>query len=123
MYDRYAIPGPGRVLFEAALSNFAPGSPLKVGPNRRAPLLLIANGKDHTVPASVTKSAYEIQREAGAPTELKEFPDRPHLTCNVDGWEAVADSALEWAAQHAGVPATAGAGAPAAHEHRRDSPT
>jgi pimeloyl-ACP methyl ester carboxylesterase len=41
-YERYAIPGPGRVLFQAAFSNFAPGSPLKVHPenDKRAPLLL-----------------------------------------------------------------------------------
>jgi non-heme chloroperoxidase len=106
-YDRYAVPGPGRVLFQAAFSNVDWGSPLKVHPKsgRRPPLLLMANGEDHTVPASVTKSAYNIQRKASTATELKEYPDRSHWTCLQDGWEDVADEALDWAMQHAKVPA------------------
>ncbi len=108
-YDRLAIPGPGRVLFQAAFSNFTPNSPAAVHPKRgnRPPLLLQANGKDHTVPASVTKNAFKIQRKASSPTELKEYPDRSHYTFAQDGWEGVADDALEWATQHAGVPAAA----------------
>jgi alpha-beta hydrolase superfamily lysophospholipase len=108
-FERYAIPGPGRVLFQAAFANFAPGSPLKVHPKEanRAPLLLMANGKDHTVPASVTKSAFKIQRKASSPTELKEYPDRSHYTFALEGWERVADDALEWAAKHARVPTPA----------------
>jgi alpha-beta hydrolase superfamily lysophospholipase len=106
-YDRLAVPGPGRVLFQAAFSNFTPGSPAAVHPENgnRAPLLLQANGKDHTVPAAVTKSAFKIQRKAQSPTELNEYPDRSHYTFAQDGWERVADDALEWATQHARVPA------------------
>src|SRR6266704_1924880 len=108
-YDRLAIPGPGRVLFQAAGSNFTPNSPAAVHPKRgdRPPLLLQANGKDHTVPASVTKNAFKIQRKASTPTELKEYPDRSHYTFAQDGGEGVADHALDWATQHAGVPAAA----------------
>jgi dienelactone hydrolase len=108
-YDRLAIPGPGRVLFQAAVSNFTPGSPAAVHPKngKRAPLLLQANGKDHTVPASVTKNAYKIQRKAQSPTGLKEYPDRSHYTFAQDGWEGVADDALDWATKHAEVPAAA----------------
>jgi alpha-beta hydrolase superfamily lysophospholipase len=106
-YDRLAIPGPGRVLFQAAFSNFTPGSPAAVHPKngKRAPLLLQANGKDHTVPASVTKNAYKIQRKAQSPTGLKEYPDRSHYTFAQEGWEGVADDALDWATKHAEVPA------------------
>jgi pimeloyl-ACP methyl ester carboxylesterase len=108
-YERYAIPGPGRVLFQAAFSNFDIGSPLKVRPQNgnRAPLLLMANGKDHTIPAAVTKSAFKIQRKASSPTELKEYPERSHYTFALDGWERVADDALEWATKHATTPASA----------------
>ncbi len=101
LYDRYAIPGPGRVLFQAAFSNLDFGTPLKVHANGRAPLLLVANGKDNTVPASATKAAYKIQSKAASATELKEYPDRPHFTGVIDGWEEVADTALDWATQHA----------------------
>jgi len=108
-YDRLAIPGPGRVLFQAAFSNFTPSSPAAVHPKdgNRAPLLLMANGKDHTVPAAVTKNAFKIQQKASSPTELKEYPDRSHYTFAQDGWEGVADDALEWATKHARVPAAA----------------
>ena len=108
-YERLAIPGPGRVLFQAALSNLTPGSPAAVHPKngKRAPLLLQANGKDHTVPAAVTKNAYKIQRKAQSPTGLKEYPDRSHYTFAQDGWEGVADDALDWATKHADVPAAA----------------
>ena len=34
-------------------------------------------------------------------TEYHEFEGRDHWTCGADGWEAVADYALEWAAARA----------------------
>ena len=50
-YERYAVPGPGRVLFQGALANLNPHSPATVDFTRdRAPLLLIAGGADHLVP-------------------------------------------------------------------------
>src|SRR4051794_27200285 len=58
-YDRYEVPGPGRVLFQAAFANFNPRAATKVGFRKadRAPLLIIGNDQDHTVPASVSKEA------------------------------------------------------------------
>jgi len=35
-------------------------------------------------------------------TEYHEFEGRDHWTCAAEGWEAVADFALEWAVAHAG---------------------
>ena len=54
LYDRWAIPSPGKPLFEAASANFTPQSPAKVNTAQdpRGPLLLTAGGKDHTVPAA-----------------------------------------------------------------------
>src|SRR3989440_5764306 len=46
VYDRYAIPGPGRPLFQAAFAGLNPHSATKVNfhNDTRAPLLLIAGG-------------------------------------------------------------------------------
>ena len=41
-----------------------------------------------------------VRREE-ATTETYEFPDRPHFTCGVPGWEQVADPALDSATSHA----------------------
>jgi hypothetical protein len=48
-YERYAVPGPGRPLFQAGLGNFNPHAASKVNIRNddRAPLLLLAGGKDH----------------------------------------------------------------------------
>jgi pimeloyl-ACP methyl ester carboxylesterase len=58
-YDRYEVPAPGRVVFQAAFANFNPRAAPKVEfrKRNRAPLLVVANDQDHTVPASVSKEA------------------------------------------------------------------
>jgi pimeloyl-ACP methyl ester carboxylesterase len=98
-YERYAVPGPDHVLFQGALANFNPHSPAAVefGNNDRSPLLLIAGGKDHIAPASITKTNYDLYAKSLAVTAFKEFPERSHWTCAEPGWEEVADTALDWA--------------------------
>ena len=68
----------------------------------RAPLLLIAGGSDHVVPAAVDRQASKrFERSSDAVTEYKEFPGRSHFTIGQGGWEEVADYALDWALEHA----------------------
>lgn len=103
LYDRYAVPGPNHVLFQASFANFNPHAATAVDfrNDSRAPLLLIGGGKDHTVPAAVTAANYRLYGHTTAITEYREYPERTHWTIGQAGWEEVADFALEWSVQHA----------------------
>jgi pimeloyl-ACP methyl ester carboxylesterase len=110
-YERYAVPGPGRVLFQAALANLNPRAETHVDYRNddRAPLLFIAGGEDHVIPAKVNEANAKHYRRSKAVTDYKEFPGRVHFTVGQEGWEEVADYALDWALEHAREPATAAA--------------
>lgn len=105
-YNRYAVPGPGRVLYQGAFANFNPHAPTRVDfrNDNRAPLLLIAGEDDHTVPAVVDRSAAKHYRKAAAVTDYKEFAGRSHFIIGQAGWEEVADYALRWAVEHVATP-------------------
>jgi len=98
LFERWAIPSPGLPLFEAASANLKRQSPAKVDTanDTRGPLLLTAGGKDHTVPASITRQTLKLYRRSGAVTEIKTFPDRGHSLALDRGWEEVADIVLAW---------------------------
>lgn len=105
VYERYAVPGPDHILFQASLANFNPHAATTVNfhNDTRAPLLLIAGGRDHIVPASVTKANFKLYGKSRAITALKEYPERSHYTLGLAGWEEVADYALDWASEHAAI--------------------
>jgi alpha-beta hydrolase superfamily lysophospholipase len=104
-YDRYEVPGPGRVLFQAAFANLNPRAATRVDFRKddRPPLLVIGNDQDHTVPASVSREAAKRLGKAKAVVDYKEFAGRPHFTAGAPGWEEVADYALNWASRQTGV--------------------
>jgi pimeloyl-ACP methyl ester carboxylesterase len=103
VYERYAVPGPSHILFQASLANFNPRAATTVNfaNGERAPLLLVAGGRDHTVPASVTRANFALFAQSPAVTAFREYRDRTHWTIGQSGWEEVADFALEWATEHA----------------------
>ncbi|MEP9361557.1 alpha/beta hydrolase [Nocardioides sp. CN2-186] len=98
LFEQWAIPAPGKPLFEAAAANFNPHSPAKVNTDNadRGPLLLIMGGKDNTVPEAVTMSTLKQYRHSDAVTELVEFEDRAHSLTIDHGWRDVADKCLAW---------------------------
>lgn len=106
VYDRYAVPGPDHVLFQAALANFNPHAETAVNfsNNERAPLLFISGGKDHVSPPSVVEANYKLYRKSTAVTNYREYLERTHYTLGQAGWEEVADFALSWAEAHVGTP-------------------
>ena len=98
-YERYAIAASRNVLFTGVNANLNPFTPLKVDFKKsdRAPLLFIAGGKDHVVPASANRHNAAKYRKSQAITDIIEFPERAHFTAVQEGWEEVADYALQWA--------------------------
>jgi len=101
IYDEQYIPGTNRPFFDAL------GSPAAVdsGMAQRPPLLLIAGGEDHISPISLNRKILKLQGKAPSATELKEYPGRPHYMAGLDGWDEIADYALNWALEHQQAPA------------------
>ena len=96
-FNRYTVPAPNRVLLQTALANFTPHSATTVNfrNDTRAPLLLVAGGKDRVVPSSLVRANFELYRESKAETDYKEFSDHAHFTLLQE--TKVADYVLGWA--------------------------
>jgi pimeloyl-ACP methyl ester carboxylesterase len=97
-YDRYAVPETGRIFFEAGFANFALHSPLALDydSDDRAPLLFVAGGEDHTIPAGTVQANVRKYRHSAARTDLLEFPGRSHLHMVGAGWEEIATAIGSW---------------------------
>ena len=111
VYERYHIPASGRLVWVGATANFTPGHQENYVDFRnedRAPLLFIAGSEDNIMPPAVNQSNVKHYRHAKSPTDYKEFEGRSHYSViGGEGWEEVADYALEWATEHAAThPAT-----------------
>ncbi|MDP4500573.1 alpha/beta hydrolase [Nonomuraea turcica] len=103
IYQRYHVPAPGRPLFQAAAANLRrhPATRVDVRNDTRAPLLLIAGGADHTVPATLVRATYQRYRTSRAVTDYQEFARMPHFALGAPQWERVADHAIQWAGRNA----------------------
>jgi pimeloyl-ACP methyl ester carboxylesterase len=106
LYERYAVPASGAILFGIVLANFQPGPQdawVDYKNDDRAPLLFISGSEDHLMPPSVQRSNAKHYK-SDTITEVKEYAGRAHLLPAQDGWEEVADFALSWALEHARHP-------------------
>ncbi|KQM59508.1 alpha/beta hydrolase [Agreia sp. Leaf210] len=101
LWNAWNIPSPARPLFQAAVANFALHSEAEVatGNDDRAPLLLIAGGRDHTVPETVVDATLRQYRDSNAVTELITFTDRGHSLTIDHGWNQLATEILIWLRQ------------------------
>lgn len=109
IYERYAIPAPGSILFESVTANVKPGKQstwVDYKNADRAPLLFISGSDDHIMPPSVQRSNAKHYKGEGTVTEQIEV-EGPHFMVGLPGWERIADTAVDWAVEHARTPAAA----------------
>ena len=102
-YERYAIPAPGRIVWDGVLANFQPGHQdawVDYHNDERAPLLFISGTEDHIMPPKVQQSNLKHYKSDKTVTEIIEF-EGPHLMVAQEGWEEIADTALDWAVKNA----------------------
>ena len=97
LYERYHVPASGAIFWGSALANIHPGpddSHVNYKNPDRAPLLFISGDEDHLMPPSLQQSNAKHYKAEGLVTEVKEFAG-PHLLPAKEGWEEVADYALD----------------------------
>jgi pimeloyl-ACP methyl ester carboxylesterase len=103
LYERYHIAANGGILWGGVLANFQPGHQdtwVDYHNADRAPLLFISGGEDHIMPPAVQRSNLKHYK-SGALTEIEEYDGYAHLLPAQQGWEKIADRALEWALSNA----------------------
>ena len=96
LYETFAVPTPGKPLFQAATANLNPWTEVKVDTKNpeRGPLLLISGERDNTVPPTIVNASYKRQARNEGVTELASIPNRGHALIIDSGWREVADTAL-----------------------------
>ena len=107
IYAEQYITGTNRAFVDAAYANLHRRSPTAINFSNpeRPPLLIIAGSEDHISPISLNRKLFKLQSQASSATELKEYEGRPHFMAGLDGWEEIADYALNWALEHRQAPA------------------
>jgi pimeloyl-ACP methyl ester carboxylesterase len=104
LHSTYHIPAPGLPLFQAATANLNPWTQAKVNTRfvDRGPLLIVAGAKDHTVPPSISRASYRLQKRNVGLTEYVEIQNRGHSLVFDRGWEDVAKTALDFTSRNMG---------------------
>jgi pimeloyl-ACP methyl ester carboxylesterase len=96
LYENFAVPGSGVPLFQAAFANINPWTEAKVNwrMSTRGPLLIIDGERDNTVPLTLARAAFKLQKKNSGITEFEVAPNRGHSLVIDSGWREVAETAL-----------------------------
>lgn len=90
-FERYVVPESRRVpresLTRTAMIDFK---------KPHAPLLFIAGGNDHIIPASLNRNNYAKYKASLSITDYKEFAGRAHFIIGQKNWEEVAEYVVGW---------------------------
>ncbi|MBJ7521806.1 MAG: alpha/beta hydrolase [Solirubrobacteraceae bacterium] len=108
-FERYVVPVNRDIVLGGVTGNLKPGHQdtwVDYHNESRAPLLFISGSEDHIMPPSVQQSNAKHYKAEGTITEVEEV-EGPHFMVGLEGWEAIADRALEWALANAKQPAPA----------------
>ncbi|GAA2662146.1 alpha/beta hydrolase [Paractinoplanes durhamensis] len=104
LWERYAIPASGGILWGGVLANFQPGHQdtwVDYHNDNRAPLLFVSGSEDHIMPPAIQESNLKHYQAPHTLTERREYEGYAHLLPAQKGWEQIADEVLEWALAHA----------------------
>ena len=102
LYERYHVPASGGILWDSVTANLLPGHQatwVDYKNDDRAPLLFISGSEDNLMPPAIQKSNAKHYK-SDTITEITEF-EGPHLMPAGEGWEKIADYALDWAIENA----------------------
>lgn len=106
IWEDFAVNSYNRVFFEGVAGAFNEKggvSHVDYAKPDRAPLLIVTGEIDHVVPPAIGEAILKKYKATGSPStvDYREFPGRTHRIVSQDGWEEVADFALEWAVSNA----------------------
>ena len=101
LYERYHIPASGQIFWGTALANVTPGHQdnwVNYHNDNRAPLLFISGTRGS--PDAAQHPAIQCQALQVRDHHRDQGVRRTHLLPAQEGWEQVADYALDWAVAH-----------------------
>jgi pimeloyl-ACP methyl ester carboxylesterase len=104
LYKQFCVPASAEVSFADEI--FQPAEATNVNPRTvpdvdsknpdRGPMLIIASGKDQTVPVAISRTSFKHEQDNEGITEYVELLDRGHALVIDDNWQEVAETALKF---------------------------
>jgi pimeloyl-ACP methyl ester carboxylesterase len=96
LFQEYAVPAPGKPIFQAAVANLNPWTEDRVDTKNpeRGPLLILDGELDNTVPWAIANASFKRQRRNAGVTEIAKVAGRGHSLTIDSGWRDVAETSL-----------------------------